>query len=77
MKIIKIILLATSLLVSTSSVFSAERWLENYKKVLVIGAHPDDPETVCGGTMLKLKALGAEVSTNHQHFLVVLQPTFC
>lgn len=63
MKTIKIILLATSLWVSTSSVFSAERWLENYKKVLVIGAHPDDPETVCGGTMLKLKALGAEVVT--------------
>lgn len=33
----------------------------NYKKVLVIGAHPDDPETCAGGTMLALKAQGCEV----------------
>lgn len=38
-----------------------EHWLEGYKKVLIIGAHPDDPETMCGGTMLKLKEMGAEV----------------
>lgn len=63
MKTIKMILLATSLLLSTGSMFAVEQWLENYKKVLVIGAHPDDPETISGGTMLKLKALGAEVVT--------------
>ena len=40
---------------------AAEHWLEGYKKVLVIGAHPDDPETMCCGTMLKLKQMGAEV----------------
>ncbi|MCI6894008.1 MAG: PIG-L family deacetylase [Bacteroidales bacterium] len=32
-----------------------------YKKALVIGAHPDDPETICGGTMLVLKEQGCEV----------------
>ncbi len=32
-----------------------------YKKALVIGAHPDDPETIAGGTMLVLKNLGCEV----------------
>ncbi len=32
-----------------------------YKKALVIGAHPDDPESMCGGTMLKLKEQGCEV----------------
>lgn len=30
-------------------------------KALIIGAHPDDPETTCGGTILKLKEAGYEV----------------
>lgn len=30
-------------------------------KALVIGAHPDDPETTCGGTILMLKEAGYEV----------------
>ncbi|MBO7562623.1 MAG: PIG-L family deacetylase [Bacteroidales bacterium] len=31
------------------------------KKVLVIGAHPDDPETGCGGTMILMKRAGYDV----------------
>lgn len=31
------------------------------RKALIIGAHPDDPETCCGGTMIVLKNAGYEV----------------
>ncbi len=31
------------------------------RKALIIGAHPDDPETGCGGTMVVLKNAGYEV----------------
>ena len=31
------------------------------KKVMAIGAHPDDPESCCGGTMLVMKNLGYDV----------------
>ncbi len=31
------------------------------KKVLVIGAHPDDPESCAGGTILKMLAAGFDV----------------
>ena len=31
------------------------------KKALIIGAHPDDPETGCGGTMIVLKQAGYDV----------------
>lgn len=55
-------LLITSVLLLTFHTSQAnDNWLNNYEKVLIIGAHPDDPETMCGGTMLKLKAMGAEV----------------
>ncbi|MBN2393728.1 MAG: PIG-L family deacetylase [Anaerolineae bacterium] len=34
---------------------------ESRKKIIVFGAHPDDPETACGGTMALLSQAGHEV----------------
>ena len=62
MKSIKIIILCIcSIILLPINMQAGEKWLQGYKKVLVIGAHPDDPESMCAGTMLKLKAMGAEV----------------
>lgn len=40
---------------------STDNHSEKTKKALIIGAHPDDPETGCGGTMQILKQAGYEV----------------
>lgn len=32
-----------------------------YKKALFVGAHPDDPETCAGGTMILMKQMGCDV----------------
>lgn len=50
-------------LVATQSFASAVQDRENFKKlkILVAGAHPDDPETGMGGTILKYVSLGHEV----------------
>ena len=62
MKTNKLILgIIICLILIPTSLIAQDTWLNGYKKILVIGAHPDDPETMCGGTMLKLKAMGTEV----------------
>lgn len=40
---------------------TAKKTEKGKKKILVIGAHPDDPETCAGGTMCLLSAAGHEV----------------
>lgn len=56
-------LLAISLLIAAFSFVAQGQEIMNghYKKALIIGAHPDDPESMCGGTMLMLKNQGCEV----------------
>ena len=34
---------------------------ENKLKIVVVGAHPDDPETMCGGAMALYATMGHEV----------------
>ena len=62
MKRVYIVLTCLLLIVVTAVTATAQNITRcKYKKALVIGAHPDDPETIAGGTMLILKSLGCEV----------------
>jgi LmbE family N-acetylglucosaminyl deacetylase len=51
-------------LLSLSSVLQAQPVNNSAgkKKIVVVGGHPDDPESGCGGTIAKLTALGHEVT---------------
>lgn len=50
-----------ALLVCCNMAFAQDIMSGHYKKALVIGAHPDDPESMSGGTILMLKKQGCEV----------------
>lgn len=58
---IGIIIAAAVLVLAAGTVQAQEITSGKYHKALIIGAHPDDPESMCGGTMLALKAIGCEV----------------
>lgn len=47
--------------VTVNTIEAQEAMPLKYKKALIIGAHPDDPESMCGGTMMVLKNNGCEV----------------
>lgn len=52
---------ATALRVSPLSLLGAASAPPNRLKVLVVGGHPDDPESGCGGTIARYVAAGHEV----------------
>ena len=53
--------IAGATLLGTKAFASETSSSSTQKKALVIGAHPDDPETCCGGTMMLLKQAGYDV----------------
>lgn len=61
-------LLLSLALIAGLTLFGTQAFAENPsqtekapKKVLVIGAHPDDPETCCSGTMILMRKAGYDV----------------
>lgn len=60
----KILALCVALLAMNLMPANAQDLLAgNYKKALIIGAHPDDPESMAFGTALRLRDMGCEVVT--------------
>ena len=53
--------LCAMLLIAALPLMAQNSILGKYKKALIIGAHPDDPEYCCGGTALMLQRSGCEV----------------
>lgn len=47
--------------ITLSSIFELKQRFDKPPKVICIGAHPDDPETGCGGTLIKFSRQGSEV----------------
>lgn len=60
-KVLLSMLLPAMLLAFATSAHAQEITSGKYKKALIVGAHPDDPESMCAGTMLVLKDMGCEV----------------
>ena len=49
-------------LLTLPALLNAEGTQSAKKKIVCVGAHPDDPESGCGGTLAKLADLGHEVT---------------
>ena len=61
---IRFFILSALIMASACIAASAQDLLAgNYKKALIIGAHPDDPESMAYGTALRLREMGCDVVT--------------
>lgn len=59
----KIVICALMAVMACFNAYSQDLLAGNYKKALIIGAHPDDPESMAFGTALRLRDMGCEVVT--------------
>lgn len=55
--------LGASLFSLPSFGYESNNEVNNKMKIMIVGGHPDDPESGCGGTICKLTAAGHEVVT--------------